>query len=81
MSSSPSLNLFQRWMDLTPQPLIQTGTVDADLGSDRWRVNLDAGGALLMRNPLAIAVGKPVFLQGGEVISEAPALVYVAIEI
>ena len=76
-----SLNLFQRWMDLTPQPLIQTGTVDADLGSDRWRVNLDAGGALLMRNPLAIAVGKPVFLQGGEVISEAPALVYVAIEI
>ena len=75
------INLFQRWKDLTPEAPIQTGTIDADLGSDRWRVNLDAGGSLLVRNPQSIAVGKPVFVQGGEIKGEAPALTYVLIEI
>lgn len=79
--SRTAINLYRRLRSLQPDPPLLTGVVDADLGGGSFRVVLNGGGILVVRNPFAIAVGKEVFVQGSEIKGEAPALRYALYEI
>ena len=53
----------------------------SEMGDGTARVMADAGGDLVLRNPLGIAVNKPVFFRDGAITGESPDLPYVRIEV
>lgn len=76
-----STNLFIRLQALQAEPPLLTGQILADMGGGMARVELPGGGVLNVRNPMALAVGQGVFLQGDAISGPAPDLPYIRIEI
>lgn len=78
--STTNLYLFLKEVQ-QPEPLQQKGQIKADLGGGMCRVELAEGGLLNVRNPMALAVNKWVYVKAGAILGESPVLPYVLIEI
>ncbi len=77
---SASSNLYKRLLDLQPEAPVQTGVVQSVDGAVA-RVQLTGTGVVSVRNPLQIAAGQSVFVQGGAITGTAPQLPITRIEI
>lgn len=77
-----STNLYKRLKALLPDQPVQTGQIVAVFADGTALVALEgAVGPLRVRNPLAAAAGARVYVQGGTVTGNAPAMAYVLIEV
>lgn len=76
-----SSNLFKRLQALLPEAPVLTGEVAETYADGTVLITLPGGGSLRVRNPLGHSVAATVYVQGGAVIGDAPALPYVLIEI
>ncbi|WP_092940759.1 hypothetical protein [Paracidovorax wautersii] len=79
-AGSASSNLYKRLLDLQPEAPVQTGVVQSVNGAVA-RVQLTGTGVVSVRNPLQIAAGQSVFVQGGAITGTAPQLPVTRIEI
>lgn len=71
-------NLFRQFLDLIPDPALQTGQV-IDITDDIATVELPGGGTLKARGNTSI--GASVFVRNGVIEGDAPALSVSIIEI
>lgn len=71
-------NLFKQFLDLIPDPALQTGTV-VSISDEIATVELPGGGQIKARG--TTAVGAKVFVKGGVIEGEAPDLPVELIEI
>ena len=71
-------NLFTFFKQLLPQQPLLIGTVAAAATGGAWRVELPGGGQVIARGDAAL--GQQVFVRGGLIEGQAPALSYVSQE-
>ena len=76
-----SAALFKRLQALLPDAPVLTGEVIEVYADGTALIALPGGGRQRVRNPLGHVAQDQVYLQGGAVIGDAPALPYVLIEI
>ena len=77
-----SSNLYKRLKALLPDAPVLTGTVNVLHADGTAEVAQDGGNGLLrVRNPLLLASGARVYVQGGAITGPAPDLPYVLIEV
>lgn len=73
-----SRNLFRQFLDLVPDPALQTGTVES-ITDGIATISLPGGGSLKARGNTT--VGASVFVRNGVIEGNAPALTVSIIEI
>ena len=76
-----SATLYTRLLELLPAQPVLTATVATLYLDETALVTLPGGAQLRVRNPLSAGQGDAVYVQGGAVIGQAPALPVVLIEI
>ena len=76
-----AMNLMLRLRGVLPGDPLLVGDVITDHGDGTASVAFPGAGVARLRNPQAIGAGGRVFVQGGAITSEAPALPSVLIEI
>ena len=76
-----STTLYTRLMELLPSAPVLTATITTMYLDETALVTLPGGAQLRVRNPLGAGQGDSVYVQGGAVIGQAPALPVVVIEI
>lgn len=77
-----TINPFKRFLELLPSSPLVKGQI-AGLHADGTATVTLAGGSgtLRVRNPLGLATGAHVLVQGGEITGPAPALPTISFEI
>lgn len=77
-----STNLYKRLKALLPDAPVLTGTVTVLHADGTAEITQDGGAGLLRaRNPLLLASGARVYVQGGAITGPAPDLPYELIEV
>lgn len=76
-----STDIYTRLMALLPQQPIVTGAISAVHADGTATVTLTSGTTARCRNPFGIAASSACYVQGGEIIGEAPLLTPVSIDI
>lgn len=77
-----STNLYKRLKALLPDDPVMTGQISAVFADGTAQIALEGGaGQLRARNPLGAASGARVYVQGGAITGNAPAMAYVLIEV
>lgn len=72
------MNPFSRFQALTPAPALLTGTVQAVLPDGSRQILLPSGGIVTARGDSA--AGARVFVRGGVIEGDAPALTVIEVE-
>lgn len=77
-----TINTFKRLLQLLPGDPLRKGTIQVTHADGTATVELaGATGTLRVRNPLGLAEGASVFLQGSTITGSAPNLPVVTLEI
>lgn len=77
-----STNLYKRLKALLPEAPVLTGQITTLYADGTAQITQDGGsGQLRVRNPLLLASGARVYVQGDAITGSAPALPYVLIEV
>ena len=73
-------NLWQLFKDVTEQGAKQLATVIDRTGSN-YTVTMQGGGNTIVQSSAAYEIGGKVFIADGQIVSDAPDLTYVEIEV
>ena len=73
-------NLWQLFKNVTEQGAKQLATVIDRTGSN-YTVTMQGGGNTIVQSSAAYEIGSKVFIRDGQIVSDAPDLTYVEIEV
>ena len=73
-------NLWQLFKNVTEQGAKQLATVINRQGSN-YTVTMQGGGNTIVQSNMAYAIGDKVFIRDGQIVSDAPNLPFVEIEV